>query len=89
MFRSEGFEEDIVALYYRAKVLDRELGPWRATKRRARQDAIEAGFGEYDEWGAFYLSVPAEIEWMHENEFIKLAAANPHHAGCSLSRAPR
>lgn len=78
-----------MALYYRAKVLDRELGPWRATKRRARQDAIEAGFGEYDEWGAFYLSVPAEIEWMHENEFMKLAAANPSHAGCSLSPAPR
>lgn len=83
MFRF-GFEEIVVALYYRASVLGRALGPWRANKRRARQDAIEAGFGEYDEWGAFFLSVPAEIEWMHELEFMKLAAADRHRASCSL-----
>lgn len=73
-----------MALYYRATNMGRALGPWRAYKRRAQQDAADAGLGEYDEWGAFYLSVPAEIEWMHEREFMKLGAADRHPAGCSL-----
>jgi len=37
-------------------------GPWRPTQEDAKEDAVDAGFGERDEFSEIiYLTVPAEI----------------------------
>jgi hypothetical protein len=43
-------------------VLGMARGPWRRDRRQAHRDAIELDLGGYDEWGQFYVTVPAEIE---------------------------
>ena len=47
---------------YRVVVLGVARGPWRRDRRQAYRDAIELDLGCYDEWGQFYVTVPAEIE---------------------------
>lgn len=47
---------------YRVVVLGVARGPWRRDRRQAHRDAIELDLGCYDEWGQFYVTVPAEIE---------------------------
>ncbi|HEY1606335.1 MAG TPA: hypothetical protein VGF77_12145 [Allosphingosinicella sp.] len=37
-------------------------GPWRRDRRQAHRDAIELDMGGYDEWGRFFITIPAEIE---------------------------
>ena len=49
---------------YRALCFGRPIGPWRASCERARQDLIEMDLGSYDDWGAFYITVPGDMEWM-------------------------
>ena len=53
-------------LVYRVKVFGKPKGPWRRVKRQAERDAFELGLGDYDEWGKFFISVPGEIEEVHE-----------------------
>ena len=48
---------------YRVTVFGEPRGPWRDSRQRAHRDAIELGLGEYDEWGRFWITVPAAIEW--------------------------
>lgn len=60
-------------LFYRVREFGRPKGPWRAVKRQAEQDALELGLGDYDEWGKFFVSVPGEIEELHER-FVKQTA---------------
>lgn len=78
---TESWRESELGLFYRASAFGVAHGPWRGSKRKAEQDALAAELGSYDEWGKFYLSAGAEIEWIHENELRKSAAARP-----SLSR---
>jgi hypothetical protein len=47
---------------YRVTVFGMARGPWRRDRRQALRDAIELDLGCYDEWGRFFLTVPAEIE---------------------------
>jgi hypothetical protein len=47
---------------YRVQVFGIARGPWRRDRRQAHRDAIELDLGCYDEWGRFFLTVPAEIE---------------------------
>ncbi len=56
-----------MAVFYQVLVFGRPQGPWRAALKQARQDAIDAGLGEHDEWGQFYLNAPAVIEARHQN----------------------
>ncbi|MGF7152486.1 hypothetical protein [Novosphingobium gossypii] len=35
-------------------------------KKQAQQDALQLGLGAFDEWGKFFVSVPGEIEELHE-----------------------
>ena len=62
-----------MSLFYRVCSFGKPRGPWRPTKRQAQQDAIELGLGEYDEWGKFFVSVPGDIEAVHER-FLRLRA---------------
>lgn len=62
-----------MSLFYRVKVFGTPRGPWRPVRRQAQQDAIELGLGEYDEWGKFFVSVPGEIEELHER-FVRQTA---------------
>jgi hypothetical protein len=62
-----------MALLYRVVVFGKPKGPWRFKRRDAQQDAIELDLGGYDEWGSFYISVPADIEWMREEQ-VRLSA---------------
>ena len=47
---------------YRVVVFGKPRGPWRRELTQACRDAIELELGSYDEWGQFYITVPAEIE---------------------------
>jgi hypothetical protein len=60
-------------LIYRVKAFGRPKGPWRRVKSQAERDALEAGLGQYDEWGTFFISVPGEIEEVHER-FVRQSA---------------
>jgi len=42
-------------------------------RQQAQQDAIQLGIGQFDEWGKFFVSVPGEIEELHER-FIEQTA---------------
>lgn len=94
MFRSRFSEsvERLVALYYRVTAFGQAHGPWRATKKRAERDAVEAGLGSYDERGRCYLDAGADLEWMHEWEWAKTYGAHPasctrtHGQGSSQAR---
>lgn len=55
-----------MSLCYRVRVFGKPQGPWRRVKHQAHQDALELGIGAYDEWGKFFVSVPGEIEELHE-----------------------
>jgi len=55
-----------MSLFYRVRSFGKPVAPWRATKRQAQTDAAELGLGEFDEWGQFYVSVPGDIEEVHE-----------------------
>lgn len=60
-------------LFYRVRFCGRPKGPWRPVRQQAERDAIELGLGEYDEWGKFFVSVPAEIEEVHQR-FVSQSA---------------
>lgn len=60
-------------LFYRVRMFGKPQGPWRAHKRQAERDALELGLGDYDEWGKFFVSVPGEIEELHER-FVRKSA---------------
>lgn len=60
-------------LFYRVREFGRPKGPWRACRRQAERDALELGLGDFDEWGTFFVAVPAEIEELHER-FVKESA---------------
>lgn len=62
-----------MSLCYRVRVFGQAKGPWRRVKRQAHTDAIELGIGSYDEWGTFFVSVPGDIEELHER-FIPQSA---------------
>lgn len=62
-----------MALFYRVRAFGEPRGPWRSTKRKAQDDAIAQDLGEYDEGGTFYLSAPADLEWIHEDQLRKRA----------------
>lgn len=47
---------------YRVVVFGVARGPWRRNRRQAYSDAIELELGGYDEWGQFFVTVPAEIQ---------------------------
>ncbi len=47
---------------YRVVVFGVARGPWRRNRRQAYLDAIELELGGYDEWGQFFVTVPAEIQ---------------------------
>jgi hypothetical protein len=51
-----------LVMEYRVLVFGIARGPWRRDRRQAHRDAIELDLGCYDEWGRFFLTVPAEIE---------------------------
>jgi hypothetical protein len=55
-----------MSLCFRVRVFGKPQGPWRRVRKQAQQDAIELGIGTYDEWGKFFVSVPGEIEEVHE-----------------------
>lgn len=57
-----------MALFYRLVVFGKPKGPWRYTEKMARQDALELELGSYDEDGQFYLTAPADFEWIHEDQ---------------------
>lgn len=48
-------------------------GPWREDRLQAQRDAIELDLGSYDEWGTFYLTVPADIEFAPAEQLIRVA----------------
>ena len=58
---------------YRAISFGRPVGPWRNDRKRAQQDLIDLDLGSYDEWGAFYITVPGDIEWMTVRDQFKAA----------------
>jgi hypothetical protein len=62
-----------MALYYRVCSFGKPQAPWRSSRKKAQQDAVALGLGEYDEWGKFYISVPGDIEWIHERELSRVA----------------
>jgi len=47
---------------YRVTVLGEPKGPWRKEREQAERDALELDLGSYDEWGFFWVSVPAHIQ---------------------------
>ncbi len=51
-----------MGMWYRAVCFGRPLGPWRSRQREAQDDLAENGLGERSEWGAFYITVPGDIE---------------------------
>ena len=62
-----------MALFYRITAFGKPRGPWRATKRLARFDAVEMQLGSFDEEGRFFLDAIAGLEWIHEDQ-LKLRA---------------
>ncbi len=52
---------EIVSLY-RVLSFSKPIGPWRATKKLAQEDAVDVGLGSYDEWGKFWTTVPGTIQ---------------------------
>jgi hypothetical protein len=48
--------------YYRAIVFGQPVGPWRSDRGQARRDLIAMDLGGYDADGAFYCTVPGDIE---------------------------
>jgi hypothetical protein len=47
---------------FRVVVFGTPRAPWRPTRIEAQRDAIEMDLGSFDEWGQFYVTVPADIE---------------------------
>jgi len=72
-------------LCFRVRSFGRPRGPWRRVKSQAERDAFEAGLGEYDEWGVFFVAVPGEIEELHERFVTQDAWANRHPSSDSRS----
>jgi len=62
-----------MSLCFRVRVFGRPKGPWRRVRQQAQQDAVQLGIGQFDEWGKFFVSVPGEIEEVHER-FIEQTA---------------
>lgn len=58
----------IMALRYRVVAFGQARGPWRIKRRDAERDALALDLGERDEWGQFYLSAHACIEWIREED---------------------
>jgi hypothetical protein len=50
--------------FYRVVCFRKPRGPWRLTREQAQRDAADEGLGSFDEWGAFYATVPGDIEVM-------------------------
>jgi len=53
-----------VVSFYRVVCFRKPMGPWRLTREQAQRDAVNEGLGTFDEWGAFYATVPGDIEVM-------------------------
>lgn len=53
---------------YRVIVFGKPQAPWRSTREQARRDAVDLDLGSYDEWGQFFITVPAEIETAEKGE---------------------
>ena len=47
---------------YRLLVFGVPKGPWRERRDQAQRDAIELELGSYDDYGTFYVTVPADIQ---------------------------
>jgi hypothetical protein len=48
--------------FYRVVCFGKPRGPWRLSREQAQRDAVSEGLGSFDEWGAFYATVPGDIE---------------------------
>lgn len=55
--------------WYRALCFGKPVAPWRNTKATARRDLIERGLGSFDDYGAFYITVPGDLE--RKSEWVK------------------
>jgi hypothetical protein len=60
-------------IWYRAMCFRKPVGPWRQCKHKMRRDLIAEGLGSYDEWGAFYVTVPGDFEVRREQVQSKAA----------------
>jgi hypothetical protein len=47
--------------WYRALCFGKPIAPWRNSRDAARRDLIDAHLGSYDDYGAFYITVPGEM----------------------------
>ncbi len=74
-------------LLYRVRMFGEPKAPWRRVKKQAQQDALELGLGSFDEWGKFFVSVPGEIEELHERFVTEGGAVNPRRASCTSTPA--
>jgi hypothetical protein len=51
-----------VVWWYRATCFGKPVGPWRDSARDVKRDLIAQGLGSYDEWNAFYITVPGGVD---------------------------
>lgn len=75
-----------MACWYRVEMFGEPKAPWRPTKKQAERDASNLCLGEYDDWGKFYVTAPASIEWVHENNLRRDGAGC--HASCTRTPSP-
>lgn len=55
-------------LRYRVAVFRKPRGPWRERRADAQRDAFHQGLGSFDEYGRFFITVPADIEARSEDQ---------------------
>ena len=77
----------ILRYWYRATCFGDPVAPWRDSLTEARRDLISMKLGSYDEWGAFFTTVPGGLlrdsawvdydEWAATRNAVSLAAARP------------
>ncbi len=77
-----------MALRYRVVAFGEAQGPWRMRRREAERDAIARDLGEFDEWGQFYLSAHASIQWIRE-EALMARGVGVRLSSCTISPGPQ
>jgi len=50
--------------FYRVVCFGKPRGPWRLDREQAQRDAVNEGLGSFDDHGAFWATVPGDIETM-------------------------
>lgn len=68
-------QEAKMTRWYRAMCFNKPVGPWRTKRDEARNDLIDAGLGEYTEWGSFYITVPGDLLITYRNPVAAQAKA--------------